>query len=186
MNMRSTKAVVLFVSSLILLGGSLCFGQAPANAADNLLKKPTEDKRSWEIKFFGNPGAIDTDSSERHDGHPSLRIRQGKPAGVAFLNQTIAVKPETRYRFSGWIKATKMILPKEQAHQKSGAALAIFQGLGNSGWVSDTDGWVRASVDFRTKPGQTSVQLGPRVGFNEWRPLGTAWFADLSLVEVGR
>ena len=48
----------------------------------------------------------------------------------------------------------------------------------------NTGGWVHASVDFTTGPKQTIVELGPRVGFNEWRPTGTAWFADLSLVEV--
>ena len=181
--MKFTLLAVVSASALVLLQ-CVCLGGLAAEGGENLLKEPTFEKETWDVKFFGNHGTVATDQTEVHDGHPSLRIEQGSPAGVAFLNQKIPCKPLTRYRFSGWIKATKMVLPKEQEGQQAGAALAVFPGLGNSGWLSDTGTWVHASVDFRTKAGQTEVQLGPRVGFNEWRPSGTAWFADLSLIEV--
>ena len=162
----------------------ICCGQVAGEEEKNLLKQPAFEKATWIVQFFGTQGTVTTDRTEAHEGHPSLRIEQGTPPGVAFLNQKIRCKPLTHYRFSGWIKATPMVLPKEQEGQQAGAALAVFPGLGNSGWLSDTGKWIYAVVDFKTKAGQTEVQLGPRIGFNAMRPSGTAWFADLSLIEV--
>jgi hypothetical protein len=184
--MKLAPVAYFILSAMVLLPG-VCFSQQPAEESHNLLRQPTFEKQTWDVQFFGNQGRVSTDHTEMHDGYPSLRIQQATPPGVAFLNQKISCKPATRYRFSGWIKATKMVLPNGQKSQKgqpAGAALAVFPGLGNSGWVSDTGDWVYASVDFKTKEGQSEVQLGPRIGFNEWRPHGTAWFADLSLIEL--
>jgi len=181
--MKRTVFAAVSVSAVALLQ-CVSRGGLINEEGKNLLKQPIFEAHTWDIQFFGNRGTVATDRAELHEGHPSLRIEQGSPAGVAFLNQKIPCKPLTHYRFSGWIKATKMVLPKEQEAKPAGAALAVFPGLGNSGWLSDTGTWVHASVDFRTKAGQTEVQLGPRIGFNEWRPSGTAWFADLSLTEV--
>ncbi len=185
MNMPLVPAALLLLSAIALLQRP-CFGELKAEPEANLFLKPTFEKASWEVKIFGNPGTVGTDLTEMHDGHPSLRVHQANPAGVAFLNQTIPVKPATRYRFSGWISAaTKMVLSKDQAVRPPEPRWRFFPDLGNSGWVSDTGDWVHASVDFTTKGKQTEVQLGPRVGFNQWRPTGTAWFADLSLIELG-
>lgn len=181
--MKRTLFAMVAASATVLLQ-CVSVGGFVNDDRENLLKQPTFEARTWDSKWFGNHGTVATDQAELHEGHPSLRIEQGTPAGVAFLNQKIPCKPLTHYRFSGWIKATKMVLPKEQEAKPAGAALAVFPGLGNSGWLSDTGTWVHASVDFRTKAGQTEVQLGPRIGFNEWRPSGTAWFADLLLIEV--
>jgi hypothetical protein len=171
------------LSSAVLIW-SVSPGTLSAAEPRNLLKQPTVSKQTWQVEFFGNPGRVSTDINESHNGHPSLRIDQPTPTGTAFLNQKIPCKPSTQYRFSGWIKATKMVLPKEQQGKQTGAALAVFPGLGNSGWLSDTGKWIYAAVDFTTKPNQTEVLLGPRLGFQQIRPAGTAWFADLSLIEL--
>jgi hypothetical protein len=174
----------LLVCSAVTLLCPPGIGGVKAEEPRNLLKQPAFEKRTWDVKFFGPAGTVSTDSVELHEGHPSLRIEIATPAGTAFLNQKIPCRPSTRYRFSGWIKATKMVLPKEQEGAQAGAALAVYPGLGNSGWLSATEKWVYAAVDFKTKPNQTEVLLGPRIGFQQTRPTGTAWFADLSLIEL--
>jgi hypothetical protein len=135
----------------------------------------------WDFDCFHKVGSAGIDSRERHDGHPSLRITNTE-ADDSHAVQTITVKPGVRYRLSGWIKATR-IVNEGVGEGPCGASLAILATNTRTEWVSDAHDWTHVSVEFTTDK-ETEVKIGPRVGFAFKKSTGTAWFADLSLVEL--
>ena len=95
--------------------------------------------------------------------------------------QTVTVQPDTIYRFSAMVRAEGI------GEDGYGANLSI-SGLGvYSDMLYDTGGdWVELSLTGRTGPEQTSLTVYVRIGGygDENLNTGTAWFDDLSLVEL--
>lgn len=125
--------------------------------------------------------AIDTE--QRHDGHPSVRV-DNLTAKASGLVQKVSLKPSTRYRLSGWIKAVKIVKANGETNGDIGAGLGVILWFEHSNWVSDTKDWVYASMDFTTNR-DTDLKVGPWLGHYGKQVTGTAWFADLSLIELG-
>lgn len=68
---------------------------------------------------------------------------------------------------------------------KEGASLAIAGGFIKTPSVTGTKVWARVTHEFNTG-NEAKVEIGPRLGHYSNAVTGTAWFADLSLVEVGK
>ena len=127
----------------------------------------------WTLK----QGKIEVDTVEKRDGKNIVRI--DNPVGDdSFLKQDVTVKPQTRYRFTGYIK-TKGVVVKG-----NGATLSLAGGYENSEAKTGNNGWTKVSFEFDSA-GAASVKVGPRLGHYHAKAIGAAWFDDLTLVELG-
>jgi hypothetical protein len=188
---RRMKAPVM-MSSLLLIGFAClqarCLAQLPPLSGDpqhpNLFVNGSFEKgmEGWELWSFHKVGKVSIDSEQKHDGHPSLRI-DNDVADDTLALQTVTLKPFTRYRFEGWIKATK-IKNEGVGKGSSGASLSLYGVDQRSQWFSDAKDWQHASMEFTTGD-KAEVKLGPHIGYGFKKSTGTGWFADLSLTELG-
>lgn len=162
---------------------------AAANSAGpvgNLLQNASFDKgtENWALNVYGVRPTVTKDDKQLHGGHPSVRIDQPELADAA-LEQAVNVKPDTRYRLSGWIKTEKVVKPDgdKQRQGEGGVCLAVSGTYDKTPFLAATKDWKQVSVDF-SSGNKTSIKLGPRMGhYGKW-VTGTAWFSELSLVEL--
>ena len=153
--------------------------QQSATAKPNLLTNPSFESGQvgWEFSSHGKRGTITIETTEKRDGASSIRIEN--PAGDdSFLKQTIAVKPKTRYRLTGYIK-TKDVLVKG-----TGATLSLEGGFEHTESITGKQSWKKVSFEFDSGA-LASVKVGPRLGHHSSMAMGVAWFDDLELVELG-
>ncbi len=178
------------LNALVLLlavtGCLLVAGRAAAQAPDrklNLLKNPSFENnfQGWEISSNKKKGQVSLDGAEIKDGKPSLRIENSGEDDTMVV-QKVSVKPKTRYRLSAMIK-TKDVVPAK-AGSNGGAVVAIRGGYEKSESVEKTKAWRTVTFEFDTGP-KTEIEVGPRLGFYSATVTGTAWFAEVSLVELG-
>jgi len=201
---------LIFAFSLAVFVQPSAFCQAPLDPNLNLLtngdfKKGTEgwDLHAWagqgqaavaqpgqaladQLKPTGAPGQPAPDPAETHDGKPSIRLENISYDDAA-LWQKVKVKPATRYRLSGWVK-TKSVEWKEKNmkdfNQKRGACLCIQGGFEKTDAIGRTKGWTHLDYEFSSGT-RSEVTVGARLGFYSSPVKGTAWFSDVSLVELG-
>jgi hypothetical protein len=157
--------------------------------APNLLKNPAFENglEGWEFSAWKDKVAKAVpDPKVTHDGRPGIRIDHPN-ATDSHIAQVVTLKPNTRYRLSGWIKTENVVKPEiaDQRPGEEGASLGILGGYVKSKSVLATQDWTRVSLEFTTDA-KTEVKLGPRLGHYGKKVTGTAWFADLSLVEIRR
>lgn len=153
--------------------------QQPTGGRPNLLVNPSFEngQKGWEFFSWHKKGAVAIDRVERRDGGASVRIHNSA-GDDCFLKQTVTVKPQTRYRLSGVIK-TDNVLTKA-----TGATLSLEGGFEKTESITGRKGWKRVEFEFVTGP-LTKIKVGPRLGHHSSMASGTAWFDDLSLVELG-
>ena len=169
-------SVLLFIASAALLSAA----ENPAGAPPNLLKNGSFENgmEGWTLFSWDKLGTAVVDHDEMHAGHASVRIE--KVVGDDdVLQQNVSLKPSTRYRLSGWIKVKKDAKAAELS-----ASLNVSDATDKPEFVSNTSSWTHVSRDFSTgaKP---NLRVGPRLGYHGAKATGTAWFTEISLVELG-
>jgi hypothetical protein len=170
---------------LTALHGAPAATPAPADEA-NLFTNGNFEKglEGWEMVAFRKKGAMTLDTQELHEGNPTLRIDNPEPDHT-FVRQMVG-KPNTRYRFTGYIK-TKKVEPEKKG-AKDGACLLVgfTAGVqnGQSAAIQKTQSWTKVTLDFTTKTA-TEIRVGISLGTYNGPVAGTAWFSKLSLIEVG-
>lgn len=180
---RLLRYPFLVVSGLLLVNAQ-AIAQAPANGDSNLLKNGNFEKgmEGWEGHAWNKKGIVTIDTTEKYKDKPTLRI--DNPEGDdTMAKQKIAVTPNTRYRLSGYIKTKNVVTVKRNG--KDGATLMVVGGFNKSEPVVKSKNWTRVAMDFATGR-ETEIELGPRLGFYSAPAIGTAWFADLTLKDLGR
>jgi hypothetical protein len=135
----------------------------------------------WELLNWGKDGKMEIDTSELHDGKPTLRVTNSDSCH-SFIRQIVKGKANTRYRLSGYIK-TKDVA-SDYHGQKTGAILMVGRMTIYTPLLSGTKPWTAVSVDFNTAD-DPEIRVGPSLGTDFGYPTGTAWFSDLKLVEIG-
>jgi len=195
--------VALFVTALLQLAG---WGQQPPDPKLNLLTNGDfkQAMTGWELLSFGKqgqatvvqpeevlvdglrpraPGQPAPDPTEVHDGKPSLKIENLTPDDTS-MKQKVTVKPATRYRLAGWAKV-KNVEGKSNGPKKStGACLCLMGGFEKSESITKTKGWTYLTYEFSSGT-RTEIVVGARIGHYATPIRGTAWFSDISLVEIG-
>ena len=92
----------------------------------------------------------------------------------------IAVKPRTKYRFSGWVR-TEGLEPRRNG---MGALFNVHtMGQTVTQPVRGDQDWTRVELEFETGAGQRSISINCLFGGWGWA-VGTAWYDDVSLVEL--
>lgn len=150
----------------------------------NLIQNPSLEKlnggnpEQWRGVTYNGQATFAVDSAVARTGSTSVRIVSERGADASW-SQNLAVKPNTRYRFSAWVKTQNF--KKGSGH---GALLNIHQLQSfRSNPVTEDKDWTALSVEFSTG-NATTVQLNLLYG--GWgRATGTAWFDDVEVVELG-
>lgn len=175
--------------SVMAMATGLALTNQTARAQDstsskNLLVNGTFEKGTdgWTLDPYEKHGQMTIDENEKHNSRSTLRI-DNAVADDTHVKQKVSVEPDTRYRFEGYIKA-KNVEPQKR-ESKEGACLALEGGFQKSLAINKTKSWTKVSFDFVTG-NETEIELGARLGFFSNLTTGTAWFADLSVVKIGK
>ncbi|MDB6075867.1 MAG: dolichyl-phosphate-mannose--protein O-mannosyl transferase [Verrucomicrobiaceae bacterium] len=162
--------------------------QQAINAPGNLILNGDFEQglKGWALNSNAGPeggeGTMAIDDTQKHANRASLRVDNVKAVDT-LVKQKVPVKPNTRYRMTAFIR-TKDVTPLKSG-SKEGASMAIAGGFIKTPSVTGTKVWTRVTFEFITR-GETEIDIGPRLGHYGNRLTGTAWFADLSLVEIGK
>ena len=186
----SNRKVIQWLSGLItfivvLSVGVPASGQQAINVPGNLLVNGAFENglKGWVLHSNGGPiGAMTIDSAEQHANRPTLRVENAEACDT-IVGQKVAVKPNTHYRMTAFIR-TKDVTPVKRGG-KEGASMAVSGGFVKTPSVTGTKVWTRVSHEFNTG-GETEIEIGARLGHYSNLVTGTAWYADLSLVELGK
>jgi len=168
------------------LAGSVAMAQDLGSTTNpkNLLVNGSFEKgtEGWTFEPHGKVGIMALDETEKHGGKPSVRIENPGDED-SHLKQKVTVEPETRYRLEGYIKTKDVKGTKRDS--KGGATLDLEGTWQHTVAVNKTKSWTKVSIDIVTGA-QTEVEVGGRLGYWSDGVIGTAWFADLSLVKIGK
>jgi hypothetical protein len=180
--MKTNLLPILVCSIAFFAWGSSQAQEPPAKGANLFTNGSFADgMQGWIAK--PKPGnTAEVDKTELRDGRPTLKIFNAK-GGDTMVWQKIAVKPKTRYKMTGYIKTMDVIPDKPK--DGDGASLAISGGYQTSQRIQKTKPWAKVELEFESG-NQTEMTLGPRLGQYNSPVAGSAWFADVMLVEVGR
>ena len=112
-----------------------------------------------------------------HTGGRSVAISSEKGADASWV-ATVAIRPYSRYRLSGWIKTENLV-----AGTGRGAQINVD---GEEAWrtaaVTGTQDWTRAEIEFDAGANDA---LEVTCLFGGWgRSTGRAWFDDIELVRL--
>jgi hypothetical protein len=191
MNGSTVAWKTLAVAVLLLLPHTKCPAQVQLGHSSRSLLENGEFTRGldgWRFETWKNNVAkAAVDPNVMHNGRPSIRIDQTL-ATDSSVTQIVRLKPDRRYRLSGWVKTENIVKPEiaNQRKGEEGASIGILGGYQKSISVLGTQNWTPVILDFTTTKAKTEIRLGPRLGHYGKLVTGTAWFAELSLVELGR
>lgn len=162
-------------------------GLADAEEAVNLLKNPGFEA----LDDRGLPVDWKRDAYDDREGITLFSISNQAYSGAhaavvenlgmndARFSQTVKVKPNAMYRLSGWIKATEVMDAGRGANLSVAGVYAFSESL------YETNGeWVYIETYGLTDDKQDTLTVFARVGGYSGESQGTAFFDDLSLVEV--
>jgi hypothetical protein len=184
--MKSVNLPPFRLMALMTIGWLIGTGGAAhaQSGAPNLFTNGNFEKgtEGWEITIHMKHGKMSADDTERYEGKPTLKIENAGGVDDTLVMQKVTVKPHTRYKLTGMIK-TKSVEPANRKG-KSGASLSIQGGYDGTKALQHDMPWTRAMLEIDSGP-RAEISLGPRLGHYSAAVGGTAWFADLSLVELG-
>jgi putative membrane-bound dehydrogenase-like protein len=150
----------------------------PAGAANLLANPGFEELKdgqplAWTPRTYGGSATFRMVEGGRSGRCAEISSAGGGDAGWLAV---LPLKPHHLYRLVGWVKCQDL----------TGATGALFNLNGHparSGAVSGTCEWTRETMEFDSE-GRTQVELNCL--FGGWgRSTGTAWYDDLSVVDLG-
>ncbi|RLS58210.1 MAG: hypothetical protein DWH91_02830 [Planctomycetota bacterium] len=139
----------------------------------------------WKLNSFrANTGAGGIAGGEAKEGQKAAAIRSTVTEDAHF-DQTVPVKPGTRYLLSGWIKTKDVAIEKvDQTYGKAGATLSIWGGYEHSRSLTGTNEWTYVTLLFDARD-RSEVTVCARLGYWYSVATGEAWFDDLCLIPIG-
>lgn len=168
---------------LICLLALLALGMPTSAKPANLLKNSDFESvenlqpKHWQLDYWLPGASVGVTQSKVYDGKYAL-VLQSDIENDCRMIQTVKVKGNQVYRFSGWV-ATEGV-PEGQY----GANLCVMGGFVRSEGVNATTDWRPLELVFRTYPGQKEVTLGVRLGFYGSTNTGKVYFDGLKLEPV--
>lgn len=157
-----------------------------SSADDNLLANGSFEKGSnkWEMTTHDHSVEVKMVVDKKMLFHDKPTLRVTNP-GVTdtHIAQKVKVKPNTRYRISGWIKAQDIKDTRGSTATRDGASLCITGKYGSRTGIVNTDTWTEVSQEFKSQD-ETEMLFECRLGYFGATVSGTAWFAEISLHEV--
>lgn len=170
----------ILVCLLALLAMGIPAAAKPSNLLKNSDFESTENltqPKHWQLDCWLPGASAGLTQSKVYDGKYAL-VLQSDFANDCRMIQTVKVKGNQVYRFSGWV-ATEGV-PEGQY----GANLCVMGEFVRSEGVNATTDWRPLELVFRTYPGQKEVTLGVRLGFYGSINTGKVYFDGLKLEPV--
>ncbi|MCX7031720.1 MAG: hypothetical protein NTU62_16580 [Spirochaetes bacterium] len=158
-------------------------GGAPANLAAN---SGFEREELGSVAMRSTSAWLQTDeavrffvtSDAKHAGSRSFAIANLQPNNSRAV-QWIAVKPDTYYRLSCWIRAQGVDTPS------IGANISVLGATAAAGDLRDTgSSWQLLELYGKTGPKQQAIAVAARLGFHGSLATGLALFDDSSVEEL--
>lgn len=166
------------------LTGSVALAQGTPTTK-NLLVNGTFEKGTEGWTFDGHGKAFSEmamDENEKHSNRASLRVTNTE-GNDTHVKQKVTVEPNTKYRLEGYIKTKDVFTVKRDG--KDGASIAVEGGFQRTVPVAKTSPWTKVTHEFATGE-EKEIEIGTRLGFFSAPVTGTAWYADISLVKIGK
>ena len=167
-------------------------GQEPGSG-ENLIANGSFQKGTskWELTMHehSEEARMAVDKKVLFHDKPTLRITNPALNDTRAV-QTVKVKPRTRYRMAGFIKTQDIKDAKGNEAAKPGAkvngggCLCLTGKYGYKTNFVTADDWTEVSQEFKTQD-EAELVFECRLGYFAATVTGTAWFAELSLTEVG-
>lgn len=160
--------------------------KGPATYGANLLSNPSFEEitgpdrqpKEWSIRTYNGTARHLVDFKEAKTGKRSLKITSREGADSSLFAK-VAVKPETDYRLSGWVKTSGIAGARGaqlNVHEIQNPKPARTRGL------RKRNDWTLLEVEFNSG---NRKELTINCLFGGWgTSTGTAWFDDISLQEV--
>jgi hypothetical protein len=138
----------------------------------------------WTARTYGSvPLASRVFDGQAHTGKSSAMIDASDADGAdAAYSQVVAVKPNTPYRLSGWVRTQRI----ETTGGARGALLNVHELQGPdkvaTAALKGAADWIRLQTTFNSRD-RESITINCLVG--GWgKATGQAWFDDIELVEM--
>ncbi|HEV3236354.1 MAG TPA: carbohydrate binding domain-containing protein, partial [Gemmataceae bacterium] len=180
-NKPNIAMIVLVLAWQLVASGLI---KAENIVTTNLIKNPGFESKveDWSIHIYGSKPEIEVDEKIVHEGKRSLRITATEAGDIA-LGQDIPLMPRHCYRFTGWVRTSRLdpygapVFGTFQI-QKPGGRGVIASGKNHDG----TTDWSQVDIAFEAPPDGKARIAVFFVGYG--RGTGVAWFDDLKLEEV--
>lgn len=177
--MRTRKVAGLLLVVYFGLTVGYCQG---ADEAENLIRNASFEKAregkpvEWGTQNWSGSGKFEYAKIGR-TGKASVMISSEVGGDISWM-QSVAVKPNTKYRLSGWIKCENL-----KSGSGRGALLNVHNiQSGRTQAVKGTTDWCQVSVVFNSG---INYEILINCLFGGWgRSTGKAWYDDISLVAV--
>jgi hypothetical protein len=130
----------------------------------------------WDVTIFGS-ARMTWDGTQAHGGGRSAKISSFDGVDANWY-QTLPVRPDTRYRFSAWVKTEDVACSPEGV--SAGSNLSRLGTWNRSRGLFGTNDWTRVSMLFNSGDA-SDVTVALRLGY--WLGLctGTVWFDDVEV-----
>jgi hypothetical protein len=154
----------------------------------NLLKNGSFEElelSNWTVgSWRGNQAAGCSIALDKPHSGKRVAVLSSKEPDDANLHQTVSVKPNTRYLFSGWARSADIVIAEKGG--ASGANLSVLGGFERSREsLVGTSDWKYLSMVIDSGD-RTSLEIAARLGHHSSTASGQAWFDDLCLIELSR
>jgi hypothetical protein len=169
-----------FILSVVLFSSAMLF------AEDNLIKNPSfEDVVNGKPSFWDETGwkvdpartTYGIDTANPHSGKNSAMLIN-KQENHSYYTQVVTVAENSTYKLSAFIKTDKV------GKETIGGTIGVKDRLEIGGDVRETSAWKPAELYIRTGSGITSFTVLLALGWYASVNTGTAWFDDVSLIQV--
>src|SRR5579883_378741 len=168
---------------LSMLRGALCFAAALSLQAASPLYQTSFEKPQ---AFTAVRGSAVVDPNMLHNGSKSLRVEPARTAPDAAIELApVHLTLGKRYELSGWVRSENLeVRDLDRSPIATGAALSMASMPFDvhSASLGGTQPWTRLSLKFVASRAEDQILLTVANG-GEFH--GKAWFADVSLDEVG-
>ncbi|MBN1845620.1 MAG: hypothetical protein JW810_08055 [Sedimentisphaerales bacterium] len=146
--------------------------------ADGSFEARLEDH--WSVHSWRNDErAVTVVYRDARQGRRAVQL-QARQADDVQCRQTVAVKPNTRYLLSGWIKTRNVEIAEKNG--RHGAHLSIDGAEAGESLVGTND-WTYVTRRFDSAA-RTEAEICIRLGHHGSTARGIAWFDEICLIEL--
>jgi uncharacterized protein len=169
-----------YLAATIKAGVKVPVAENADSASGGLIANPGFEQATgdaptgWERRTYNGTGELTRVDGGRMGS--CVQISSATGADVGWMI-TLPVKPRTKYRATAWIRT-------KDVKGATGALLNLNAHPARSKAVTGTRDWTRVTMDFDSE-NRTSVEMNCL--FGGWgQSTGTAWWDDVSVIELGQ
>lgn len=178
---NAAKLMFMLLLCMLALPAGTMFAEGNLLQNSGFEESASNAPASWnkDVWVQGDQASLlSVESADVHSGSFAAAVENMQPNHAKWI-QTVAVKPDTHYRISGWVKVVN-------AGAEGIGANIFVVGVGG-GYPSTKDtggGWQQLTFVGKTGPDQKEMGIGAALGGYGNLATGKAYFDDLSVEEL--